>query len=257
MASNGSDAGAGAAPRPVIGLTTYLEQTQCGVWDVPAAFLPKVYFDAVARGGGLAVLIPPQPIDAAGADAILDGLDGLIITGGKDVDSRRYGQDPHPTNDVPRLDRDALEDALLARAIARDIPFLGICRGMQVLNTALGGSLIQHLPDAIGSTRYNAGGGVFTPNPVITVPGTRTADLLGDRVTVQSYHHQALDAVAPGLTVSARGDDGVIQAVDVEAMTFGVGVQWHPEETAAEDARLFAGLVEAAADYRQNRKARA
>ncbi len=257
MASNGSDAGAGAAPRPVIGLTTYLEQTQCGVWDVPAAFLPKVYFDAVARGGGLAVLIPPQPIDAAGADAILDGLDGLIITGGKDVDSRRYGQEPHPTNDTPRLDRDALEDALLARAIARDLPFLGICRGMQVLNTALGGSLIQHLPDAIGSTRYNAGGGVFTPNPAITVPGTRTAELLGDRVTVQSYHHQALDAVAPGLTVSARGDDGVIQAVDVDAMTFGVAVQWHPEETAAEDARLFAGLVEAAHEYRQNRKARA
>jgi putative glutamine amidotransferase len=246
-----------AAPRPVIGLTTYLEQTKSGVWDVPAAFLPKVYFDAVARGGGLAVLIPPQPIDAAGADAILDGLDGLIITGGKDVDSRRYGQQPHPTNDEPRLDRDALEDALLQRAIARDIPFLGICRGMQVLNTTLGGTLIQHLPDAIGSTRYNAGGGVFTPNPAVTVPGTRTAALLGDAVTVQSYHHQALDEVAPGLTVSARGDDGVIQAVDVDALTFGVAVQWHPEESAAEDARLFAALVEAAHEYRQHRKARA
>lgn len=257
MASSASDRPTGAARRPVIGLTTYLEQAKSGVWDVPAAFLPKVYFDAVARGGGLAVLIPPQPIDEAGADAILDGLDGLIITGGKDVDSRRYGQEPHPTNDAPRLDRDALEDALLARAIARDIPFLGICRGMQVLNTALGGSLIQHLPDAIGSTRYNAGGGVFTPNPAITVPGTRAAALLGEQVTVQSYHHQALDAVAPGLTVSARGDDGVIQAVDVDEMTFGVAVQWHPEETAAEDARLFAGLVEAAIEYRENRKARA
>lgn len=257
MASNGSDLTTGAAHRPVIGLTTYLEQTTSGVWDVPAAFLPKVYFDAVARGGGLAVLIPPQPIDAAGADAILDGLDGLIITGGKDVDSRRYGQQPHPTNDEPRLDRDALEDALLERAIARDIPFLGICRGLQVLNTMLGGSLIQHLPDAIGSTRYNAGGGVFTPNPAITVPGTRAAALLGERVTVQSYHHQAIDEVADGLTVSARGDDGVIQAVDVDALTFGVAVQWHPEEDAAEDARLFAALVEAAAAHRDNRKARA
>ena len=256
MASSVSES-TGGAPRPVIGLTTYLEQATSGVWDVPAAFLPRAYFDAVGRGGGLAVLIPPQPIDAAGADAILDGLDGLIITGGKDVDARRYGQQPHPTNDEPRLDRDALEDALLERAIARDIPFLGICRGLQVLNPALGGTLIQHLPDAIGSTRYNAGGGVFTPNPAVTVPGTRVAELLGDRVTVQSYHHQAIDEVAPGLTVSARGDDGVIQAVDVDAMTFGVAVQWHPEEDAAEDARLFAALVDAAAVYRENRKARA
>jgi putative glutamine amidotransferase len=243
--------------RPVIGLTTYLEQTKSGVWDVPAAFLPKVYFDAVARGGGIAVLIPPQPLDAADADAILDGLDGLIITGGKDVDSRRYGQEPHPTNDEPRLDRDALEDTLLQRALARDIPFLGICRGMQVLNTTLGGTLIQHLPDVIGSTKYNAGGGVFTPNPALTVPGTRVAELLGDRVTVQSYHHQALDEVADGLIVSAVGDDGIIQAVDIEGATFGVAVQWHPEEDAAEDARLFAALVDAAAAYRDERKGRA
>lgn len=257
MASNGSESGAVAGRRPVIGLTTYLEQTQCGVWDVPASFLPKVYFEAVSHAGGIAVLVPPQPLDEAGADAILDGLDGLILTGGKDVDSRRYGQEPHPTNDVPRLDRDAIEDVLLSRAIARDIPFLGICRGLQVLNTALGGSLIQHLPDAIGSTRYNAGGGVFTANPAIIEPGTKTAELLGDRVTVQSYHHQAIDEVAPGLTVSARGDDGIIQAVDVDDMTFGVAVQWHPEESAAEDARLFAGLVDAAVQYRENRKARA
>lgn len=261
MASNDSDrptaAPATQTRRPVIGLTTYLERAQSGVWDVPAAFLPKVYFEAVAMAGGIAVLVPPQPLDEEGADAVLDGLDGLILTGGKDVDARRYGQQPHPTNDDPRLDRDALEDLLLRRAIARDIPFLGICRGMQVLNTALGGSLIQHLPDAIGSTRYNAGGGIFTPNPAQTVPGTTTAALLGDRVTVQSYHHQALDEVAPGLTVSARSDDGVIQAVDVDAMTFGVAVQWHPEESAADDARLFAGLVDAAAAYSENRKARA
>lgn len=257
MASNGSEPTTATGRRPVIGLTTYLEQAQCGVWDVLAAFLPAVYIDAVTRAGGTAVLLPPQPLDEAAADAVLDGLDGLILTGGKDVDARRYGQQPHPANDAPRLDRDALEDVLLTRAIARDIPFLGICRGLQVLNTALGGSLIQHLPDAIGSSRYNAGGGVFTPNPAIIEPGTRTAALLGDRVTVQSYHHQAIDEVAPGLTVSARGDDGIVQAVDVDAMTFGVAVQWHPEESATDDARLFAGLVDAAVHYRENRKARA
>lgn len=257
MASNGSDPVAGLERSPVIGLTTYLEQTKSGVWDVPAAFLPAVYCEAVSRAGGIAVLIPPQLLDHEGADAILDGLDGIILTGGKDVDARRYGQEPHPSNDAPRLDRDAIEDALLRRAISRDIPFLGICRGMQVLNTTLGGSLIQHLPDAIGSTRYNAGGGVFTTNLAVTVAGTRVAELLGNEVSVQSYHHQAVDHVAEGLTVSARSDDGVIQAVDVDQMTFGVAVQWHPEESAAEDARLFAGLVAAAVVYRQHRKARA
>jgi len=254
VASNGSESVTG---RPVvIGLTTYLEQAQCGVWDVPAAFLPRVYFDAVTAQGALAVLVPPQPIDDAAADRVLDGLDGLIITGGKDVDAARYGQPPHQLNDPPRPDRDALEDALLRRAIARDIPFLGICRGLQVLNTTLGGTLVQHLPDVIGSTRYNAGGGVFTANPAQTVPGTRLASIVGDGLTVSSYHHQALDEVAEGLTVSARGDDGVIQAVDVDAMTFGVGVQWHPEVDAADDARLFAELVQQARIYRDERKAR-
>lgn len=256
MASNDSDSSTGASRRPVIGFTTYLEQAQTGVWDVPAAFLPKVYFAAISSVGGIAVLVPPQPLDEADADAVLDGLDGLILTGGKDVDSRRYGQEPHPLNDAPRHDRDELEHMLVTRAVARNIPFLGICRGMQVLNTALGGTLLQHLPDAIGSTRYNAGEGVFTANPVATVPGTTTAALLGERVSVQSYHHQALDEVAAGLTVSARGDDGVIQAVDVDGMTFGVAVQWHPEESAVDDARLFQGLVAAARDYSHNRKAR-
>ncbi|GAA1689829.1 gamma-glutamyl-gamma-aminobutyrate hydrolase family protein [Microcella alkalica] len=251
MASNDSD-----HRRPVIGLTTYLEQAQTGVWDVPAAFLPKFYFEAVTRAGGTVVLLPPQPVDQAVADSVLDGLDGLIITGGKDVEAARYGEAPHPTNDVPRTDRDDFEFALLERAIARDIPFFGICRGMQVLNVLRGGTLIQHLPDVIGTDRYNAGGGVFTPNPAITVPGTRLAELVGGEVTVQSYHHQALDEVGDGLTVSARGDDGIIQAVDVDGMSFGVAVQWHPEMS-QDDLRLFAGLVEAAAERAESRRVRA
>ena len=232
-----------------IGVTTYLEPVVMGLWNRPGSMLPQVYSDCVITAGAAVMTLPPQPPTPDAANAILDGLDGLIITGGKDVDSRRYGQEPHPTNDEPRLDRDALEDTLLQRALARDIPFLGICRGMQVLNTTLGGTLIQHLPDVIGSTKYNAGGGVFTRNPAITVPGTRVAELLGDRVTVQSYHHQALDRVAPGLTVSARGvdgsDDGIVQAVDIDGVTFGVAVQWHPEES-PDDLRLFQALVAAA-----------
>ena len=205
----------------------------------------------MGRAGGIAVLLPPQPVDAGIAGRVLDGLDGLIITGGKDVDPARYGQEPHATTDEPRLDRDAWEDALLTAAIERGLPFLGICRGLQVLNVSLGGTLHQHLPDVIGSTRYNAGYGRFSENAVEVHAGTVTGDLLDDAaaLAVHSYHHQAVDELADGLVVSARSDDGTIQAVELAAVPFGVAVQWHPEEN-ADDLRLFAGLVEAAQDYR-------
>ena len=237
--------------RPVIGLTTYLEQAQTGVWDVPASFLPKVYFEAVTKAGGIAVLLPPQPVDEGIADRVLDGLDGLIITGGKDVDPARYGQQPHPQTDAPRHDRDAWEDALLTAAIERELPFLGICRGLQVLNVSRGGSLHQHLPDVVGSTRYNAGGGQFSTNEVEVEEGTELAALVGHTapIDVQSYHHQAIDAVGSGLRVTARSDDGIVQAVELEGVPFGVAVQWHPEED-PDDVRLFAGLVEAARTHR-------
>jgi putative glutamine amidotransferase len=240
-----------ATERPVIGLTTYLERAQTGVWDVPASFLPKVYFEAVTRAGGIAVLLPPQPVDALIASRVLDSIDGLIITGGKDVDPGRYGQERHPTTDEPRADRDAWEDALLTAAISRRLPFLGICRGLQVLNVALGGTLHQHLPDVIGSTRYNAGYGKFSENEVEVHAGTRTGDLLGaaPALPVHSYHHQAVDEIGEGLVVSARSDDGIVQAVEVEGVPFGVAVQWHPEEN-GDDRRLFAGLVDAAREYR-------
>lgn len=234
----------------VIGLTTYLEQAQTGVWDVPASFLPKVYFEAVNKAGGIVVLLPPQPVTPEIANRVLDGLDGLIITGGKDVDPERYGQQPHPATDEPRHDRDAWEDALLAAAIERGLPFLGICRGAQVLNVALGGTLHQHLPEVVGSDRYNKGGGVFATNAV-AVEGGRLATIVGETVDVKSYHHQAIDEVAEGLVVTARSDDGTIQAVELPTVPFGIGVQWHPEEDAAEDARLFRGLVDAAKEYRR------
>lgn len=240
--------------RPIIGLTTYLEQAQQGVWDVPASFLPKQYFEAVNLAGGIAVLLPPQPVDAEIANRVLDSLDGLIVTGGKDVDPARYGQQPHPTTDRPRLDRDEWEDALLSAAIERELPFLGICRGLQVLNVSRGGSLIQHLPDVVGSNRYNLGGGVFATNQVVLEPGTQLAELLerSGSLAVQSYHHQAIDRVGDGLAVTARTDDGTIQAVELTTVPFGVAVQWHPEET-VDDLRLFAGLVEAAGAYRMAR----
>lgn len=249
MASSASN----SASRPVIGLTTYLEQSKTGVWDVPASFLPKVYFDAVNRAGGIAVLIPPQTVNSSDAERILDSLDGLIICGGKDVDPARYGQAPHPTTDEPRRDRDALEDALLTAALARDLPFLGICRGAQIFNVNQGGTLIQHLPDVIGDDRYQKGGGVFSTIDAQVNAGTKLAEILGgtDSVPAEVYHHQAIDEVAPGLTVSARTADGVIEAVELTEKPFAVAVQWHPEET-PEDLRLFTGLMEAARNYRSN-----
>lgn len=231
--------------RPVIGLTTYLDRAQSGVWDVSAAFLPQVYFDAVTRAGGIAVLLPPQPVDATVAERVLGTLDGLIITGGKDVDPALYGQAAHPSTDAPRPERDAWEDALLRAALDHNVPFLGICRGLQVLNVTLGGTLTQHLPDVIGSEKYNLGGGVFNTVPVDTVPGSELADLIGATVAAKVYHHQAINDLAPGLTISAHSADGVIQAVEIDRADFGLAVQWHPEES-ADDLRLFRGLVDAA-----------
>ena len=180
----------GSNQKPIIGLTTYLEQAQTGVWDVRAAFLPAVYFDAINRAGGIAVLLPPQPVDSGIASRVLDGLDGLIITGGKDVDPAQYGQEPHATTDDPRRDRDAWEDALITGAIDRQLPFFGICRGLQVLNVARGGTLNQHLPEIVGSTRYSAGGGTFSVNEVTIGENGVVPGLLRDTPTldVKSYH---------------------------------------------------------------------
>lgn len=260
---------------PVIGVTTYLEQAQTGVWDVPASFLPKVYLDAVTDAGGIVVLLPPQPVTRAVADAVLSRLDGLIVSGGADVDPGLYGQAAHPKTGRPRTDRDAWEDALLTAAIDAELPFLGICRGVQLLNVTLGGSLIQHLPDVVGDDSYQPGDAIFGPKEVVVSPDSHLAAVLGtpseggerpgtplapgtraasdpvdtDRLPVHVYHHQALDRVADGLTVTARTEEGVIQAVELQGVPFGIGVQWHPEEDTA-DRRLFAGLVDAALRHR-------
>lgn len=237
---------------PVVGLTTYLEQAQTGVWDVRASFLPHIYFEGVTRAGGIAVLLPPQPVDDEIANRVLDGLDGLVITGGKDVDPARYGQAPHPLSDEPRPDRDAWEFALLTCALKRKIPVLGICRGAQVLNVALGGTLHQHLPEVVGHERHQPGNAVFATSRVEVVAGTRLAKLIGDSSDEQCYHHQAIAELGHGLVVSARDADGVIEAVELPGDTFVVAVQWHPEERLS-DLRLFAGIVEAAIEFARER----
>lgn len=234
--------------RPVVGLTTYLQQAQTGVWDVPAAFLPAVYVEGVTSAGGIATLLPPQPVDGSTVERVLDGLDGLVITGGRDVDPATYGQAPHPSTDEPARERDAWEFALVRGALARELPLLGICRGAQVLNVALGGTLHQHLPDVVGHFQHQLGNAVFNTSPITTVPGTRLAALIGESTDAQCYHHQAIAELGTGLIAAAWDVDGVVEGVEVPGPRFVLGVQWHPEQR-LDDLRLFAGVVQAAAVY--------
>jgi gamma-glutamyl-gamma-aminobutyrate hydrolase PuuD len=231
----------------VIGLTTYAEHASMLVWRREFAMLHATYVAATERAGGVAVLLPPQ---RSGAEEVLDRVDGLVLTGGADVDPLRYGQAPEERTSAPRVLRDEWETALARGALDRGLPLLAICRGLQIINVALGGSLHQHLPDLTGDERHQPGPGVFGEVNVRTEPGTRTAELLGPRTRVRCHHHQALARLAPGLTVTGRADDGTVEAVEVPGQAFAVGVQWHPEENGG-DTRLFAALVDAGRRYRQ------
>jgi gamma-glutamyl-gamma-aminobutyrate hydrolase PuuD len=230
----------------VIGLTTYSEPASMLVWQREFAMLHATYVAATERAGGIAVLLPPQQ---DGADEVLDRLDGLVLTGGADVDPLRYGAAPAAQTSRPRVLRDEWEIALTRAALRRDLPLLAICRGLQVLNVALGGSLHQHLPEVTGHEGHQPAPGVFGAVDVNTEPGTRTAELTGPRVRVSCHHHQALARLAPGLKVTGQADDGTVEAVEVPGRAFAVGVQWHPEES-SQDVRLFAALVEAGQRYR-------
>lgn len=238
--------------RPIVGLTTYLQPSTSGVWQVPASFLPAHYITGVSAGGGIAVLLPPQPAERDVIARVLETIDALVVTGGRDVDPTSYGQDPHPMTDTPANDRDAWEFALVRGALERGLPLLGICRGAQVLNAVLGGTLHQHLPDVVGHTRHQTAPAVFMTTTVKTVAGTRIAELVGEFHDAQCYHHQAIDVPGKGLIVSARDSEGTIEAVEGDPSIFGdlwvVAVQWHPEQT-QDDLRLFDGLVLAARTY--------
>ncbi|MFF5252082.1 gamma-glutamyl-gamma-aminobutyrate hydrolase family protein [Streptomyces leeuwenhoekii] len=229
------------AGRPLIGVSTYLESgARWGVWELEAALLPAGYPRLVQRAGGLAVMLPPDaPEHAAAAVA---RLDGLVIAGGPDVEPSRYGAAPGPRTGPPDRARDAWELALIEAAWARGVPLLGICRGMQLLNVALGGTLVQHLDGHAG------GPGVFGRHPVRPVPGTRYAAVVPEETSVPAYHHQAVDRLGAGLVASAHAADGTVEAVELPSGPWVLGVQWHPEM--GEDVRVVRALVEAAAAAR-------
>jgi anthranilate synthase component 2/putative glutamine amidotransferase len=239
-----------ATRRPVIGITSYAQDARWGVWHLPAVLIPLAYVDAVERAGGRAVVIPPS---ANGVEETLSTLDGVVFSGGADVDPARYGAEPHPETDTPQARRDAGEMALLEAALERDMPVLAICRGFQLLNVARGGDLIQHLPEEVGHDVHKQVPGEFAVHPVAVKEGTRLAAIVGERSDVTSHHHQALGRVGDGLVETAWAADGTLEAVEDPSQRFTVGVQWHPE--AGEDAALFEALVAEARAYRNARRA--
>ncbi len=231
---------------PVIGLSCYRTHGTMTIYDGELASLPAQYLDTVTRAGGTAVLLPPQPLTPEQARDIVERLDGLLLTGGADIDPGRYGDELSPAHEGFEQLRDGSEDALLTAALEASLPVLGICRGAQMLNVHLGGTLHQHLPDVVGHDRYRKPGQSFTPEDMTIEPGTVLAAALDSAATVSGpvQHHQAINELAPGLLVSARGFDGVVQGVELPTERFCVAVQWHPEEDASDD-RLVRALVQA------------
>jgi putative glutamine amidotransferase len=233
---------------PLIGLCRALERARFGAWDADAVLLPRSYPDAVQAAGGIALLLAPDPLLTAEPDRILDLLDGLILAGGRDVDPAAYGAEPHPATDPPSADRDAFEIALARRAMERDLPLLGICRGMQVMNVARGGTLVQDLPEHVGDERHRRTLGTFEGNdhPVRLSARSLAAAAVGEvRHPTLSHHHQGVDRLGTGFEVSGwSDDDGLPEAIEDPGLHFALGVQWHPE--ADPQSQVIAALVEAA-----------
>lgn len=234
--------------KPVIGITTYAEQARWGVWDAPTALIPMSYVNAIQQAGGRPLLVPPAE-DAI--EETLDALDGLLFSGGSDIDPSLYGAEPHPSVNGTRLDRDRAEVALMEAAFARELPVLAVCRGMEVMNVARGGDIVQHLPDVVGHEDHKHTPGVFGDHEVDVKSKSLLGSLLGDRAPVKSHHHQGVGRLGEGLVESAWAEDGTIEGIEDPSRRFALGVLWHPEQ--GEDFALFRALVEEARSYRESK----
>jgi putative glutamine amidotransferase len=237
--------------RPVVGITTYMVPARFGAWDLESALVPAAYVRAVEAAGARPLLVPPSN---DGVAETLDAIDGLVFSGGSDLDPELYGQEAHDATTGVASDRDRAELALLAGALERDLPVLAICRGSQVLNVALGGDLVQHLPEIVGDEKHKHTPGVFSDHDVDLKTGTRVQRILGDRAPVKSHHHQGFGRLGEGLVEAARAEDGTIEALEDPSRRFALGVLWHPE--AGEDFALFQALVDEARTYHEERKTR-
>ncbi len=243
-------------PRPAIGILTPFTYAEFGVWHQPAALLPDGYVDAVNRVGGLALLATPDPLVTADPDELLDRLDGLMLSGGADIEPAVYGAQRHPEAQESQRDRDEFEIALTRRAVALDMPVLGVCRGMQVLNVAFGGTLHQHLPEAVGHGEHRRVPGSFdgADHDVRLQAGSIAASAAGELLhPTKSHHHQGVDRIGEGLRVTGVSTlDELAEAIELPDRRFVLGVQWHPE--ADDRSGIIGALVEAAGEFRAARE---
>jgi putative glutamine amidotransferase len=245
--------------RPVIGLCTALERARWSVWDQQAFLLPRSYIDAVQRAGGVALMLPPDERAIDEPDGLLDLLDGLILAGGADIDPDAYGAERHAETAGTVRERDSFEIALTRRAFERDLPVLGICRGMQLMNVARGGTLLQHLPESHGHHEHRRNPGSFdgADHDVRLQDGSLAARAAGETTHgTKSHHHQGVDRLGEGLEVTGWSTlDELPEAIELPGSRFALGVQWHPE--ADETSRLIEALVAEAAAAREAATARA
>jgi putative glutamine amidotransferase len=219
--------------RPVIGICTALEPARWSVWNMQAALLPYNYLEAVQRAGGLALMLAPDPQLTADPGEALALIDGLMLAGGADIDPASYGQETHAETVATVPVRDAFEIALVNAAIERDMPVLGICRGMQLINVARGGTLLQHLPERFGHSEHRRVIGTFegADHPARLVEGSLAARAAGETLhATKSHHHQGVDRLGRDLVVSGISErDGLAEAIELPDRRFVLGVQWHPE----------------------------
>ena len=220
---------------PNIGVTCNVEVVRYGLWTEPAAMVPFTYVTAIARAGARPLLLAPTPADLDDPSELLGLLDGVLITGGSDLDPARYGAEPHAETTPTSAERDAFELMLVRAAAERDLPCLGICRGMQIVNVAYGGTLDQHLPDRLEDDIHRGAGGDFADHRVRVEPGSLAALAAGaEEVAVKSYHHQGVTRIGEGLRVTGHAGDGTVEAIEDPARRFVLGVLWHPEEDEAD-----------------------